>query len=169
MASRQPSQGFEPTVILDSLGGPYTDAAIGAIANRGRLVVYGTSNDQQVTINLRRMYRKAIDMLGYSGLVETADEQRDIAQHAAVDDGRRHSYAFRSARCCRWRTPPTRMPASSSAASKARSCSTARSSSPSEPGADQRLEVLERLADVRRVERRLVVERAELLGEVEVR
>ena len=68
--------GYQPTVILDALGGPYTDAAIGAIANMGRLVVYGTSNDQQVSINLRRFYRKGVNMLGYTGLVESADEQR---------------------------------------------------------------------------------------------
>jgi NADPH2:quinone reductase len=68
---------YEPTVILDSLGGPYTDAAIATIANRGRLVVYGTSNDQQVSINLRRLYRKAVNVLGYSGLVDTPEEQRE--------------------------------------------------------------------------------------------
>ena len=67
---------YQPTVILDALGGPYTDAAIAAIANKGRLVVYGTSNDERVSINLRRLYRKGVDVLGYSGLVETADEQR---------------------------------------------------------------------------------------------
>jgi NADPH2:quinone reductase len=67
---------FEPTVILDSLGGPYTDAAIASIANKGRLVVYGTSNDQQVSINLRRLYRKGVSLLGYSGLTDTAEDQR---------------------------------------------------------------------------------------------
>ena len=67
---------YEPTVILDSLGGPFTDAAIGAIAAKGRLVVYGTSNAEQVTINLRRLYRKGVNLLGYAGLVDTADEQR---------------------------------------------------------------------------------------------
>ena len=41
--------GYEPTVILDSLGGPFTDAAIASIANKGRLVVFGTSNNEQVT------------------------------------------------------------------------------------------------------------------------
>ena len=43
-------------------------------------VVYGTSNDQQVSINLRRFYRKGVNMLGYSGLVETADEQRSALE-----------------------------------------------------------------------------------------
>ncbi len=67
---------FAPTVILDSLGGPYTDAAIASIANQGRLVVYGTSNNEHVSINLRRLYRKGVNLLGYAGLVDTPEEQR---------------------------------------------------------------------------------------------
>jgi NADPH:quinone reductase len=73
-------ESFQPTVILDALGGPFTDAAIGAIANKGRLVVYGTSSNEQVSINLRRLYRKGVSLLGYAGLVDTAEEQR-----AAID------------------------------------------------------------------------------------
>jgi NADPH2:quinone reductase len=68
---------FAPTVILDALGGPFTAAAIAGIAPKGRLVVYGTSNDERVSINLRRWYRKGVTLLGYSGLVETAEEQRE--------------------------------------------------------------------------------------------
>jgi NADPH2:quinone reductase len=68
---------FAPTVILDALGGPFTDAAIAGIAAKGRLVVYGTANDERVSINLRRLYRKGVTLLGYSGLVETAEEQRE--------------------------------------------------------------------------------------------
>jgi len=67
---------FRPTVILDSLGGPFTDAAIAAIENQGRLVVYGTSNDEQVSINLRRLYRKGVTLLGYGGMIDTPQEQR---------------------------------------------------------------------------------------------
>ncbi len=69
-------ESYQPTVILDALGGPFTDAAIGAIANKGRLVVYGTSNSEQVSINLRRLYRKGVNLLGYAGLVDTPEEQR---------------------------------------------------------------------------------------------
>jgi NADPH:quinone reductase len=67
---------FEPTVVLDSLGGPFTDAAVASIANKGRLVVFGTSSDEHVSINLRRLYRKGVSLLGYAGLVDTPDEQR---------------------------------------------------------------------------------------------
>jgi len=70
-------ESFKPTVILDSLGGPFTDAAIGAIAEQGRLVVYGTSNNEQVSINLRRLYRKGVTLLGYAGLVDTPEQQRE--------------------------------------------------------------------------------------------
>jgi len=69
-------ESFKPTVVLDSLGGPFTDAAIAAIDNQGRLVVYGTSNDEQVSINLRRLYRKGVTVLGYAGLIDTPEEQR---------------------------------------------------------------------------------------------
>jgi NADPH2:quinone reductase len=69
-------ESYEPTVILDSLGGPFTDTAIAAIANKGRLVVYGTSNNEHVSINLRRLYRKGVDLLGYAGMVDTPEEQR---------------------------------------------------------------------------------------------
>jgi NADPH2:quinone reductase len=69
-------ESYEPTVILDSLGGPYTDAAIASIANKGRLVVYGTSNNENVSINLRRLYRKGVSLLGYAGMVDTPEEQR---------------------------------------------------------------------------------------------
>jgi NADPH2:quinone reductase len=69
-------ESFQPSVILDSLGGPFTDAAIAAISNKGRLVVYGTSNDERVTINLRRLYRKGANLLGYGGMIDTAEEQR---------------------------------------------------------------------------------------------
>lgn len=70
------AESYQPTVILDSLGGPFTDAAIGAIATKGRLVVYGTSNDEHVGINLRRLYRKGVNLLGYGGMNDTPEEQR---------------------------------------------------------------------------------------------
>lgn len=69
-------ESYQPTVILDSLGGPFTDAAIAAIENQGRLVVFGTSNNEHVSINLRRLYRKGVSLLGYAGMIDTPEEQR---------------------------------------------------------------------------------------------
>jgi NADPH2:quinone reductase len=83
---------LEPTVVLDALGGDFTDAAVEAIAVGGRLVVYGTSSDEVVTLNLRRLYRKGATLLGYSGLVETAAQQRAVLVElfARLADGRLH-------------------------------------------------------------------------------
>jgi NADPH:quinone reductase len=70
--------GFSPTVVLDPLGGLWTMPAIEALANMGRLVVFGTSDAEQVTLNWRTMYRKGTQIVGYSGLVETPAEQSDV-------------------------------------------------------------------------------------------
>ena len=62
--------GFAPTVVLDPLGGAFTDPAMAVIAERGRFVVLGTSDDELVTLNWRRMYRKGVTVLGYTGLID---------------------------------------------------------------------------------------------------
>jgi NADPH2:quinone reductase len=84
--------GFEPTVVLDPLGGGYTKAAVEALAPRGRLVVYGTSADEQVAFNLRTFYRKGLVLSGYSGLIETpADNQATMTNLiASLADGTLH-------------------------------------------------------------------------------
>jgi NADPH:quinone reductase len=60
---------FAPTLVLDALGGGYTDEVVAAMANGGRLVVYGTSDNEIVTVNMRRLYRKAISVHGLSAFV----------------------------------------------------------------------------------------------------
>jgi NADPH2:quinone reductase len=81
--------GFEPTVVLDPLGGGYTKAAVEVLAPRGRLVVYGTSADEQVAFNLRTFYRKGLVLAGYSGLIESpADNQATMTTLlASLADG----------------------------------------------------------------------------------
>ena len=69
---------FKPTVVIDPLGGPYTDAGVAALEPRGRLVIYGTSVDEVGTINLRGLYRKGIELLGYAGLIDTPKEQATV-------------------------------------------------------------------------------------------
>ena len=69
---------LEPTVILDGLGGAYTAASVEAVAPLGRLVVFGTSADADSTLNLRVLYRKAVSLLGYGGLVVADDERRRV-------------------------------------------------------------------------------------------
>ena len=72
------ASAYAPTVVLDPLGGDFPDQAVAAMADRGRLVVYGTSVDPQVTINWRQMYRKAIQILGYSGLIGTPEGEARV-------------------------------------------------------------------------------------------
>jgi NADPH2:quinone reductase len=69
---------LEPTVVLDGLGGAYSAASVEALAPLGRLVVYGTSADVESTLNLRVLYRKAVSLLGYGGLVLADDERRRV-------------------------------------------------------------------------------------------
>jgi NADPH:quinone reductase len=71
-------EGFEPTVILDPLGGLWTRPAIDAIAVGGRLVVFGTSDNEEVALNWRTMYRKGTQILGYSGLVDSPARQAEV-------------------------------------------------------------------------------------------
>jgi NADPH:quinone reductase len=72
---------LEATVVLDALGGPYTAQAVEALQVGGRLVVYGTSNDEQIAMNLRTFYRKGLTMYGYTGLVESAGLQRGVLRN----------------------------------------------------------------------------------------
>jgi NADPH2:quinone reductase len=69
---------FKPTVVIDPLGGPYTDAGVAALEPRGRLVIYGTSVDEMGTINLRGLYRKGVELIGYAGLIDTPQEQAGV-------------------------------------------------------------------------------------------
>ena len=84
--------GFVPTVVLDALGGPWTDACIAALDFEGRLISYGTSADEMVTLNMRGLYRKGIVVKGYTGLRETAAEQTEVLKHllAEITAGRLH-------------------------------------------------------------------------------
>jgi NADPH2:quinone reductase len=84
------ASAYAPTVVLDPLGGPFPDAVIAAMADRGRLVVYGTSVDPTVTLNWRQMYRKAISVIGYSGLLGTPEGERHVLDElfAAMVAGR---------------------------------------------------------------------------------
>jgi NADPH2:quinone reductase len=67
-----------PTVVLDGLGGAFTNAAVEALAPHGRLVIYGTSSDVMATLNLRVLYRKGAAILGYAGLLVPGGERRSI-------------------------------------------------------------------------------------------
>lgn len=61
---------LRPTVVFDGLGGQFTGAAVGVLANRGRLVLYGTSAGTEGGLPLQVLYRGGRSILGYGGLIE---------------------------------------------------------------------------------------------------
>lgn len=64
---------LRPTVVFDSLGGPFFGAAIAAMSPRGRLVAFGTSADTNGWVPLQALYRKSLRVIGYGGLMEPDD------------------------------------------------------------------------------------------------
>jgi NADPH:quinone reductase len=81
---------WRPTVVFDPLGGGFTGAALESMAPRGRLASFGTSAGDTATVNMQTLYRSALRILGYAGLM--ADDQ--TLQHAlasalrALSEGR---------------------------------------------------------------------------------
>ncbi len=70
-------QAFEPTAVLDSLGGEFTPAALAALVPRGRVVVFGTSAGAEVTIQLQPLYRTYQRILGFGSLGMSASDRRE--------------------------------------------------------------------------------------------
>jgi NADPH2:quinone reductase len=68
---------FEPTAVLDSLGGEFTAAALAALVPRGRLLIFGTSAGAEGKIQLQQLYRKQQRVLTYGGLIATTPERRE--------------------------------------------------------------------------------------------
>lgn len=76
--------GWQPTVVIDPLGGAFTPAAVTALAPGGRLVSFGTSAGAEVTLPMQALYRKGLRVLGYGGV--TVPEGRRREGLAAVLD-----------------------------------------------------------------------------------
>lgn len=61
---------LRPTVAFDPLAGQFTPALLDALQLHGRLALFGASAGPEATIDLRALYRKAVQLLSYSGTVE---------------------------------------------------------------------------------------------------
>jgi NADPH:quinone reductase-like Zn-dependent oxidoreductase len=64
---------LRPTVVFDSLGDGFTAGAITALAEHGRLVIFGTSAAHTGTVPLQLIYRKSLTVFGYGGLIASHD------------------------------------------------------------------------------------------------
>lgn len=67
------ARDLRPTVVLDPLGGAFFGAAVELLEPRGRLVLFGTSADPAGQVPLQQLYRKALTVYGYGGLIEPDD------------------------------------------------------------------------------------------------
>ncbi len=73
-----------PTIVFDGLGGPFTGAALRALAPLGRLVLYGTSAGATAELPLQHLYRNGQRLLGYGGLSEPEERARPALNAALV-------------------------------------------------------------------------------------
>lgn len=64
-----------PTLVIDGLGGSFTRAAVESLQPGGRLVLFGVSAGDEISMSGRGLYRKGLSLLGYTGLLEPADRQ----------------------------------------------------------------------------------------------
>lgn len=81
---------LHPTVVIDPLGDGFTGAGLELLEPRGRLVIFGTSADANGNVPLQSLYRKALTVYGYAGLIE---DDEVLAGHIidamnALRDGR---------------------------------------------------------------------------------
>jgi NADPH2:quinone reductase len=83
-------EGLAPTVVFDALGDGFSGAAIEAIAPYGRYVSFGVSAGPMAEINMQMLYRKALTVYGYGGLIESAERMAagKAAALAALAEGR---------------------------------------------------------------------------------
>lgn len=79
-----------PSVVFDALGDGFSGAAIEALAPYGRYVSFGVSAGPMAEINMQMLYRKALTVYGYGGLIESAERMAlgKAAALAALADGR---------------------------------------------------------------------------------
>ena len=80
---------LSPTVVFDPLGGGFTGQAISVMAERGRLVLFGTSASATGELPLQMLYRKGLTIFGYGGLIASQEVLANAKRRAlaAVVDG----------------------------------------------------------------------------------
>jgi NADPH:quinone reductase-like Zn-dependent oxidoreductase len=65
-----------PTVVFDPLGDGFVRPILEAAAPHARIVSFGTSAGAEVEFNLQTLYRKGISILGYAGMLVSAEDRR---------------------------------------------------------------------------------------------
>lgn len=77
-------------VIVDSLGGLWTPAAIDLAAYGARMVFFGASAGPEIVLDLPTLYRKGLTLRGYGGMFEPPERLTDAVRQALslVAEGR---------------------------------------------------------------------------------
>jgi NADPH2:quinone reductase len=86
---------LKPTVVIDPLADGFTVAAIAALEQFGRLVLYGASAGPVAeSFDLRALYRKSIQLRTYSGTIEPEENIREAVSKCleAVSRGELHVF-----------------------------------------------------------------------------
>ncbi|TDV56344.1 quinone oxidoreductase family protein [Actinophytocola oryzae] len=87
---REAVRSFAPTVVLDGLGGAYTGEAVRAVAEGGRITVFGVSAGSRGEVDYATLYRKGVTITGHASLSMPAADVRAALSDclALVADGR---------------------------------------------------------------------------------
>lgn len=67
---------LRPTVVVDLLGGPFTGAALRAVAPGGRILAVGVSAGDHGDLDFAALYRKGATVAGIASMMMRADEVR---------------------------------------------------------------------------------------------
>lgn len=82
-AGRLAGQASGPyDVIVDSLGGAWTRAAIELAGYGARMVVFGASAGPEIALDVTALYRRGLTLRGYGGVFEPPERLREAAAQA---------------------------------------------------------------------------------------
>jgi len=76
---------FQPTLVIDPLGGGFTPAVVESAADGARIVLLGVSAGQDLPLPGRKFYRKGLRLLGYAGLTGTAARRATALKALAAE------------------------------------------------------------------------------------
>jgi NADPH:quinone reductase len=75
---------LSPTLVFDPLGGGFTGASISAMAENGRIVIFGTSAGTTGEVPLQLIYRKNLTIHGYAGLIASPESIAEAKRNVLV-------------------------------------------------------------------------------------
>ncbi len=81
---RDGARAWSPHLVIDPLGGPFTDAALRVLESAGRIAVLGASAGNRGELDFGMLYRKAATIFGHATL-QMGDTQVRAALNSCLD------------------------------------------------------------------------------------